>query len=59
MGGEVVKDLLKKIDLDLENKEFEKVLQTQLLKLTRTKIIKRLKVVESILRSQTTSLSGS
>ena len=48
MGGEVVKSLLAKVDLDLENKELRRALETVTTDLARTKLIKRLKVVESI-----------
>ena len=49
MGGEVVKDLLRKVDLDIENKELRRGLQNATTEMARTKFIKRLKVVESIL----------
>jgi DNA-directed RNA polymerase subunit beta' len=51
MGGEVVKDLLRKVDLDIENKELRRGLQNATTEMARTKFIKRLKVVESILKS--------
>jgi DNA-directed RNA polymerase subunit beta' len=51
MGGEIVKKLLKKIDLDLENKELRRDLETVTAEMARTKLIKRLKVIESLLRS--------
>jgi DNA-directed RNA polymerase subunit beta' len=51
MGGEVVKELLRKVDLDLENKELRKGLRSATTELHKTKIIKRLKVIESIKRS--------
>ena len=51
MGGEVVKSLLKKVDLDLENKELRRGLRAATTEMAKTKIIKRLKVVESILKS--------
>ena len=51
MGGEVVKEMLKRIDLDTENKKLRKGLQAASTEMARTKIVKRLKVVESILKS--------
>ena len=51
MGGEVVKDMLRKVDLDIENKELRRGLAAATTEMNRTKIIKRLKVVESILKS--------
>ncbi len=51
MGGEAVKELLKKLDLDLENKHLRRGLKAATTDLARTKIVKRLKVVESILKS--------
>ncbi|MCT4642285.1 MAG: DNA-directed RNA polymerase subunit beta' [Bacteriovoracaceae bacterium] len=51
MGGEVVKDLLSKLDLDTLNKELRRGLKEVTTELGRAKIIKRLKVVESILKS--------
>jgi len=51
MGGEVVKEMLKRIDLDTENKKLRKGLQTVSTEMARTKIVKRLKVVEAILKS--------
>jgi DNA-directed RNA polymerase subunit beta' len=50
MGGEVVKDLLSKVDLDTLNKELRRGLAETRTELAKAKIIKRLKVVESILR---------
>lgn len=52
MGGECIKELLRKIDLDLENKELRKALKTATTEMSRAKIIKRLKVIESILKSE-------
>ena len=52
MGGEVVKDMLRKIDLDLENKELRRALSQATTEMSRSKLVKRLKVVESILRSE-------
>lgn len=51
MGGEVVKELLGKIDLDLLNKELRISLKEATTDLARTKIVKRLKVVESLMKS--------
>ena len=51
MGGEVVKDLLRKVDLDVDNKELRRGLRSATTEMAKTKIIKRLKVVESILKS--------
>ena len=51
MGGEVVREMLKRIDLDQDNKELRRGLQTATTEMARAKIIKRLKVVESILKS--------
>jgi DNA-directed RNA polymerase subunit beta' len=52
MGGEIVKDLLRKIDLDLLNRDLRRGLSVATTDLGRTKIIKRLKVVESVKRSE-------
>jgi DNA-directed RNA polymerase subunit beta' len=51
MGGEVVKELMTKIDLDNLNKELRRALKASTTDIMRTKIVKRLKVVESILKS--------
>jgi DNA-directed RNA polymerase subunit beta' len=51
MGGEVVKDLLAKVDILTLNKELRKALRDCKTDLARAKIIKRLKVVESLLKS--------
>ncbi|MBF0316173.1 MAG: DNA-directed RNA polymerase subunit beta' [Oligoflexia bacterium] len=51
MGGEVVKELLKKVDLDIENKELRRALQRVTTDIAKSKIVKRLKVVESIKKS--------
>ncbi len=51
MGGEVVKEMLRKLDLDQVNKEIRRALAGQNNEMTRTKLIKRLKVIESILKS--------
>ncbi|MCY4643759.1 MAG: DNA-directed RNA polymerase subunit beta' [Bacteriovoracales bacterium] len=52
MGGEVVKDLLKKIDLDIENRTLRRDMRDCTTELARGKIIKRLKIIESIKKSQ-------
>ena len=52
MGGEVVFDLLTKVDIDTLNKELRRTLRDATTDLARAKAIKRLKVVESLLRSQ-------
>ncbi len=51
MGGETVKDLLAKVDLDTLNKELRRALSETKTELARAKLIKRLKVVESLLKS--------
>jgi DNA-directed RNA polymerase subunit beta' len=51
MGGEVVKDLLAKVDIDILNKELRRGLRDATTDLAKAKIIKRLKVVESLLKS--------
>lgn len=51
MGGEVVKELLSKVDLDILNKELRRGLRDSTTDLSKAKIIKRLKVVESLLKS--------
>ena len=51
MGGEVVKDLLSKVDLDTLNKELRRALSEVKTELAKAKLIKRLKVVESVLKS--------
>ena len=51
MGGEVVKDLLSKVDIDTLNKELRRGLKEATTELNRAKIIKRLKVVESLIKS--------
>ena len=52
MGGEVVKDLLKKIDLDVENRTLRRNLRDCTTEVMRGKIVKRLKIIESIKKSQ-------
>ena len=51
MGGEVIKELLSKVDIDILNKELRRGLRDATTDLSKAKIIKRLKVVESLLRS--------
>ncbi len=52
MGGQTIKDLLRKIDLDILNKELRRALAAANTEMARTKTVKRLKVVESILKSE-------
>ncbi|MFA7613055.1 MAG: DNA-directed RNA polymerase subunit beta', partial [Candidatus Caldatribacteriota bacterium] len=51
MGGEVIKELLSKVDVDILNKELRRALRDTTTDLGKAKIIKRLKVVESIMKS--------
>lgn len=51
MGGETVQGMLKKIDLDLEYKELRKGLDGATTDVLRAKLIKRLKVIESLRKS--------
>jgi DNA-directed RNA polymerase subunit beta' len=51
MGGEVVKDLLSKLDIDTLNKELRRTLAATTTELAKAKLIKRVKVVESIMKS--------
>ncbi|MBD66794.1 MAG: DNA-directed RNA polymerase subunit beta' [Halobacteriovoraceae bacterium] len=51
MGGEVIKDLLSKVDLDTLNKELRRTLAETKTELAKAKLIKRLKVIESLLKS--------
>ena len=51
MGGEVVKEMLRKLDIDLEYKELRKTLKNTTTEMVRAKLVKRLKVVESIMKS--------
>ena len=51
MGGEVVQDMLSKVDLDTLNKELRRTLAETKTELAKAKLIKRLKVVESLLKS--------
>jgi DNA-directed RNA polymerase subunit beta' len=52
MGGQTIKELLRKLDLDIVNKELRRGLAVATTEMARAKIIKRLKVVESILKSE-------
>ena len=51
MGGEVIKDLLSKVDIDTLNRDLRRNLKETTTELNRAKIIKRLKVVESLIKS--------
>ena len=51
MGGETIKEVLRKLDLDTENKTLRRDLKASTTEASRVKIIKRLKVVESMLKS--------
>ena len=51
MGGNTIKEMLSKVDIDIENKELRRGLKTVTTEMAKTKIIKRLKVVESLLKS--------
>jgi DNA-directed RNA polymerase subunit beta' len=51
MGGDTVRSLLKRVDLDLDRKELRRGLAKATTEMNKTKIIKRLKVVESVLKS--------
>ena len=51
MGGETIKSILKGLDLDIENKELRRALKAATTEANRVKIIKRLKVIESMLKS--------
>ena len=52
MGGEVIKKLLKKVDIDMENKIVRRALASATTEMVKTKLIKRLKVIESLLKSE-------
>ncbi|PIP92703.1 MAG: DNA-directed RNA polymerase subunit beta' [Bdellovibrio sp. CG12_big_fil_rev_8_21_14_0_65_39_13] len=52
MGGETVKAVLKRIDIDMENKVLRRDLLAATTEMARTKTIKRLKVVESLMKSE-------
>ncbi len=52
MGGQTIKELLRKLDLDIINKELRRALASANTEMAKAKVIKRLKVVESILRSE-------
>ncbi len=51
IGGEVVKELLSKMDIDILNRELRRALSVATTDLARAKLIKRLKVVESMMKS--------
>jgi len=51
MGGEAVRDLLKKIDVDLMGRQLRKEMRATSSEAVRTKIAKRLKVVEALKES--------
>jgi DNA-directed RNA polymerase subunit beta' len=55
MGGETIKTLLSKVDIDTLNKELRRGLRDATTDISKAKIIKRLKVVESILKSSNKS----
>src|SRR3989339_919305 len=52
MGGVNIKKMLAKVDVDLEYKEIRKGLQATSTEMLRAKLVKRLKVVESIMNSE-------
>ncbi|MFT6068617.1 MAG: DNA-directed RNA polymerase subunit beta' [Bacteriovoracaceae bacterium] len=52
MGGETVKELLRKVDIDIDNKELRRALMNTTTEIARQKLVKRLKVVESLLKSE-------
>ena len=52
MGGQTIKELLKKLELNIVNKELRRGLAVATTEMARAKVIKRLKVVESILKSE-------
>jgi DNA-directed RNA polymerase subunit beta' len=51
MGGTTIKELLQKIDIDIEYRELRRNLEIVTTEVARTKIVKRLKVIESIMKS--------
>ena len=51
MGGEVIKKLLKKVDVDNENKIIRRALASATTEMVKAKLIKRLKVIESLMKS--------
>ncbi len=51
MGGTTIKELLQKIDIDLEYRDLRRNLETVTTEVARTKLVKRLKVIESIMKS--------
>ncbi len=52
IGGQVIRDLLAQLDLNTLNKELRRDLEKVTTEVAKTKILKRLKVVESLLKSQ-------
>ncbi|AYF45902.1 MULTISPECIES: DNA-directed RNA polymerase subunit beta' [unclassified Halobacteriovorax] len=52
MGGEIVQELLSKLDIDLENKNLRRGLANATTEMARTKFVKRLRVVESLMKSE-------
>jgi len=52
MGGVNIKKMLAKVDIDLEYKEIRRGLQATNTEMLRAKLVKRLKVVESIMNSE-------
>ena len=52
IGGEVIKELLKKVDFDIENRNLRRDLRDCTTELARTKIVRRLKIIEAIKKSQ-------
>jgi len=51
MGGETVKEILRKLDIDLERKESRRALKAATTEMARVKLVKRLKVIEALLKS--------
>jgi DNA-directed RNA polymerase subunit beta' len=51
MGGSTIKKMLLKVDVDIENKELRRALASATTEMAKTKIIKRLKVIESLMKS--------
>ena len=51
MGGEIIKSLLRKVDAELDRRELRRAFKTVSTEMAKAKLIKRLKVVESILKS--------
>jgi DNA-directed RNA polymerase subunit beta' len=51
MGGEVIKEMLSRIDIDLHYKEVRNALKDVKTELAKAKLVKRLKVIESLRKS--------